>query len=92
MRLTFDTDAALKSAIARDCPNVAIRKELEWNEWHLKMKGADDRADWLDTTGTAMIDCAHDKADQREAREAAYSEAVLIQRRYDAITRKIASL
>lgn len=67
----FPTDAALKSAIARDCPNVAIRKCNEYNEWHIQPKGQR----WTDDSNRAFIDCCHDKAAQAYAREDAYDAA-----------------
>lgn len=72
---TFATDAALKSAVARDFPGVAIRKCLENNEWHIQPKGQS----WMDDSNRAFIDCGHDKLYQESARGDAYGAAERMQ-------------
>lgn len=79
----FDTDAAFKSAVFRFCPNVAVRKDLEYNAWQVQYIGTADRANWLHGQ-TCEFDCGHTTSDQKAARHDAFICACHYQMQHDA--------
>lgn len=79
----FDTDAAFKSAVFRFCPNVAVRKCLEWNVWQVQYIGTADKADWLHGQ-SCEFDCGHTGQDAKAARHDAFITACHYQIQHDA--------
>ena len=78
----FTTDAQLRTAIARDFPNVRMRIDNEWNEYHLqRVAHRNDNADWRNGL-IHHIDRQHDRADRIAARLETWETARDLQNKY----------